>query len=53
MVSVEARALTWLKKKQSKKLITSVGDMMPDMTAFEEAKVYRVKIEPQMTQLIL
>jgi hypothetical protein len=39
MVSVEARELTWLKKKQSKKLITSVGDMMPDITALDEAKV--------------
>jgi hypothetical protein len=39
MVSVEARELTWLKKKQSKTLITSVGDMVLDMTAFEEAKV--------------
>lgn len=39
MVSVNARDLTWLKIKQSTKLITCVGDMMPEITAFEEAKL--------------
>jgi hypothetical protein len=39
MVSVGARELTWLKGKNSKNPIMSVGDMMLDITAFEQAKV--------------
>jgi hypothetical protein len=31
MVSVEARELTWLTKKESRKVITSVGDIMPNI----------------------
>jgi hypothetical protein len=45
MVSVEARELTWLTKNESKKLITSVGDIMPDIALLDEAIVESITSE--------
>lgn len=45
MVSVEARELTWRTKKESKKLIMSVGDITVDIAALSKAVVESITSE--------